>query len=79
MANGVGKFFKDLFTESDGETWDLGRVQGTIAFAVYLSVSFWAYSVQGQKFDGQNFGVGLAAVMVGYGGMVMLKDKERPK
>ena len=70
------KFLTDLFTETDGTTWDLGRVQGTIAFATYLVYAGWAYVVKGQVFDPQAVGIGIAALMAGYGGMIWAKGKE---
>lgn len=73
------KFFRDLFTEADNTTFDLGRVQGTLAFASYLFYAFWAYVIKGQSFDPQTAGIGLAAVMAGYGGMIWMKGKEAEK
>lgn len=72
------KFIRDLFTESDNTTWDLGRVQGTIAFGSVLFAMLWAYIVRGQNFDPQSVGIGIAALMAGYGGMIYLKGKEQP-
>ena len=71
------KLVIDLFTEADGKTWDLGRVQGTVAFAAYLLTMTWAYVWRGQAFDPQAVGIGLAAVMAGYGGMIWMKGKEQ--
>lgn len=74
MKAALYKFVRDLFTEADNETWDLGRVQGTVAFAAYL-VALLIATAQG-KFEAQAAGIGLAAVMAGYGGMIFLKGKE---
>lgn len=71
------KLITDLFTESDNETWDLGRVQGTIAFGCFLFYSFWAYVVRNQTFDPQTFGIGFGAVATGYGAMIWMKGKEQ--
>ena len=70
------KFFTDLFTEADGVTWDLGRVAGTVAFLQYLGYGLYAYVFKGQVFDPQASGLGLAALMAGYGGMIWAKAKE---
>jgi hypothetical protein len=72
----VVKFIRDLFTESDGTTWDLGRVQGTIGFATFLLLSTYAYTWKGDKFDPQTWGIGFGAVVTAYGAMILLKDKE---
>lgn len=70
------KFIRDLFTESDGTTWDLGRVQGTVAFASFLGAALWAYIIRGQMFDPQALGIGIGAVMGAYGLMIKLKGSE---
>jgi hypothetical protein len=75
----IMKFFRDLFTESDGTTWDLGRVQGTIAFATFLGLSIFAYAIKGQPFDPQAWGIGFGAVSAAYGAMIWMKDKEKGK
>jgi len=71
------KFIRDLFTESDGKTWDLGRVQGTIGFATFLGLSVFAYIVKGQAFDPATWGAGFGAVVAAYGAMIWMKDKEQ--
>lgn len=73
------KFFRDLFTEADGKTWDLGRVQGTIAFATFLGLSVYAYCWKGQTFDPSAWGIGFGAVAAAYGAMIWMKDKEKGK
>jgi hypothetical protein len=72
----VVKFIRDLFTEADGTTWDLGRVQGTLGFALFLFLSGYAYTWKGDKFDPQAWGIGFGAVTAAYGAMILLKDKE---
>jgi hypothetical protein len=70
------KFFMDLFTESDNVTWDLGRVLGSIAFLQYLGYGLDAYVIRGQMFDPISAGSGLAAMMAGFGAMILMKGKE---
>lgn len=72
------KLVRDLFTEADNQTWDLGRVQGTIGFAVFLGLSVWAYGVHGDKFDPQSWGIGFGSVSLAFGGMIWMKGKEQP-
>lgn len=72
------RFVTDLFTEADGKTWDLGRVQGTIGFATFLALAVYSVVVKGAPFNAQEFGIGFGSVSLAYGAMVMLKDKEKP-
>jgi hypothetical protein len=71
------KFVRDLFTEADGATWDLGRVQGTVGFVTFLALSVFSYGIKGDKFDPQTWGIGFGAVTAAYGAMILLKDKEK--
>lgn len=70
------KFVRDLFTESDGTTWDLGRLIGTLAFLQYLGYGLNAYVIRGQIFDAAACATGLTLMMAGYGGMILMKGKE---
>lgn len=72
------KFIKDLFTESDNTTWDLGRVQGTAAFASVIAMMFWVYVVKGQTFDALAVCGGIGGMLAAYGAMIRLKGKEAP-
>ena len=67
---------KDLFTESDNETWDVGRLQWAVGTIVYFALSAYAYVWKGQPFDPIAWGTGFGAVMAGGGGMVWMKGKE---
>lgn len=71
-------FFKDLFTEADNQTWDLGRFQWLVGTVVFFSLSFWAYGFRGQAFDPVTWGAGFGAVLAAGGGMIWMKDKEKP-
>lgn len=72
------KFIADLFTESDGKTWDLGRCLGALAFLQYLGYGLYAYVFKGQVFDPQAAGIGLTTMMGGFGAMILMKGKEAP-
>lgn len=71
--------FKQLLTQADNETWDVGRVQWAIGVAVYFLLSAFAYVYKGQPFDPMAWGTGFGAVMAGGGGMIWLKRSEEKK
>lgn len=66
------KFVRDLFTESDGVTWDLGRVSWFAGFLTLVGMTIW----QHDKFEPATFGAGLGAVMAAGGLMIWAKSKE---
>lgn len=70
------KFVRDLFTESDNTTWDLGRVQGTGIVAAALLLLFYVYVIRGQNFDPLAVFGGLSTLMAAYGVMIKLKGSE---
>lgn len=70
------KFIRDVFTEADGTTWDLGRFQWFVGTVVYFGLSGFAYVVKGQAFEPVTWGAGLAAVLAAGGGMVWMKSHE---
>lgn len=70
------KFIRDLFTESDNTTWDLGRVQATAAFGSVLLMMAWVYIVRGQTFDALAVCGGVGGMMAAYGAMIKLKGSE---
>lgn len=72
------KFIADLFTESDGKTWDLGRFQWFVGTIVFFALSIFAYTWKGQAFEPVTWGGGLAAVLAAGGGMIWMKGKEAP-
>lgn len=72
------KFIRDVFTESDGTTWDLGRLQWFVGTIAFFALSGFAYVFKGQPFEPVTWGAGLAAVLAAGGGMVWMKSKEKP-
>ncbi len=70
------KFVRELFTEADNTTWDLGRLQWFVGTLVFFALSGWAYGWRGQTFDPVSWGTGLGAVLAAGGGMIWMKDKE---
>ncbi len=71
------KTVKDMFTEADGTTWDLGRMQWFVGTVVYFVLSAWAYGYHRQPFDPVLWGTGFAAVLASGGGMIWLKGHEK--
>lgn len=71
------KLLRDLFAEADNSTWDLGRILGAIAFTQYLGYGLNAYVIHNQVFDPVSAGTGLAAMMAGFGAMILMKGKEQ--
>jgi len=69
-------FVKNLFTEADGVTWDLGRLQWFVGTVVYFGLSGYVYVFKAQAFDPVAWGAGFAAVLAAGGGMVWMKSKE---
>ncbi len=65
-----------MFTEADGKTWDLGRMQWFVGTAVFFALSLWAYGWNNQPFDPVLWGTGFGAVLMAGGGMIWAKGKE---
>lgn len=72
------KFLRDLFTEADGTTWDAGRIMWALGFFAFIGLAVMAYAVNKQDFDPVAFGTGLGLVLASGGGMIWMKDKEKP-
>lgn len=72
------KFLLDCFSESDGKTWDVGRIQWFAGTVCFFGLSGWAYIFKGQAFDPVTWGAGLIAVLGSGAGMIWLKGKEAP-
>ena len=71
------KFITDCFTEADGKTWDLGRIQWFIGTLVFFGVSLFSYIYHGQTFDPVAWATGFSGTLLAGGGMIWLKDKEK--
>jgi hypothetical protein len=71
------KFFRDLFTGVDGETFDLGRVLlavGCIAMVFGAGKIIWTGAL-----DFVAFGGGFGGLLVGGGGLLALKRQTEPQ
>jgi len=75
----MGTFTKHLLTGLDGETWDIGRVGGALALVVGLGLQVYVVVWKGQPFDMTAFGTGVAALAIGIGGLLKLKESTEPK
>lgn len=67
---------KQLFTEADNTTWDVGRFQWAAGTVVFFLLSLFAYGYKGQPFDPVLWGTGFGAIMAAGGGMIWAKAKE---
>ena len=66
------KFFKDLFTEADGTSFDI--IPSLSALAVVAAIALQVYvSLHSGVFDILNFSTGISALMIGTGGAMKLK------
>ncbi len=70
------KFFKDVFTESNGESFDISAALG--ALAVVCAIAFQGYITYTNKtFDVLNFSTGIGALIVAVGGSQKLKPQAK--
>ena len=70
------KFFKDIFTEADGHSFDIGACLA--ACAVVCAIFFQGYVTYNSKaFDVLNFSTGIGALIVACGGSQRLKPQAK--
>ena len=67
---------KNLLTEADNSTWDVGRFQWAAGTVVFFLLSLYSYGYKGQPFDPVTWGAGFGAVMAAGGAMIWMKAKE---
>lgn len=77
MHEKIMKILRDLWCEADNQTWDLGRVLGTVGFLQYFFTGSWSVIFHGDKFDWQASGIGVASMFAGFGALIYFKDKEK--
>lgn len=66
------KYFKDVFTESNGESFDIAA--SLAALAVIAAITLQVYvTIQSKTFDVLNFSTGIGALIVACGGAQKLK------
>ena len=67
---------RQMFTESDNQTFDLYRLISFVTISVGLFLSFWSV-MNGQEWKFQDFGIGAGSLLAGVGVAHGLK-KESP-
>ena len=70
------KFFKDLFTEANNETFCLVKVIAGLGVLVFLGCAI-SHVLINHAFNSSDFGLGLGSIMAGSGGALALK-KDTP-
>lgn len=63
----IKKFFTQLFTEVDNQTFDVAKVLGAVAIVVGLSLAGYSVIKGGKDFSVTDFGTGMAALFAGVG------------
>jgi len=69
---------KDLTTDYDNQTFDTGRVLGVIIVVAYVVFTGHSVFVMGVPFNGQEFGIGIGAILTGLGACIW-GDNRRPQ
>lgn len=59
------KLIKDVFTETDNDTFDFVRILASVAVIVGLYLQVYSIVVQQHTFDMNTFGIGVAALFAG--------------
>lgn len=70
-------FFKDLFTEKDGETFDYIRIIGTFGILWWMSLQTFALLVQHAEFHPDGAAGGLSMLILGIGGGMAMRSTSR--
>ena len=71
------KFWKDLFTGIDGESFDVGRVLWVLAALVGLGLEVYCVLTK-TSFDLQQYGLGVGALLLAGGFSLSVKAKTEP-
>lgn len=66
------KLFKDIFTETDGESFELIALLGSIALVCAIALQVYV-TYNTKTFDILNFSTGIGALLVSIGGGLKLK------
>jgi hypothetical protein len=73
----MSKFFNDILTGKDGESYDVGRVLWVIGVLVFLGLSIFTV-IQGQAWHPLDFGTGLGGILAGGGISIGVKSGTEP-
>lgn len=71
----VEKFFRDVTTEKDGESFDVKRILWIVGVFSYLLFSGYGVIANKMEFDMEHFGAGLALVLAAGGLNQMIGSK----
>ena len=75
----LSSVLKNIITETDGETYELVSILAILSVVIGLSLQVWVVlrPVSPEKFDFQQFGIGMAAVFTGVGVALKLKPESK--
>jgi hypothetical protein len=62
----LNKFFTDLLTQNDGQTWCVARVGVFLGIIAFISLGF-IHTIYNHTIDFSGFGMGLGALLGGGG------------
>lgn len=83
------RFFKDILTGKDGDSFDLGRVLGAFGFLGYMVLGtlqmamiiygyIWSDKPDFHEFPFLSFATGFGAIAAGAGSMIWMKKETEP-
>jgi hypothetical protein len=65
----IKRFFTDLFTEDDNQTWCIARVSAFISLISFIGLGI-AHVVTNHTFQPSEYGMGIGAVLGGSGVLI---------
>ena len=74
--NWLAKMFRNLLTEADNQTFDLGRVLWGLGGLVFFGLSIHAYIYMHDHFDPIGWGAGFGGYLTGGGASIAIKSRE---
>jgi len=74
----VAKVFKDSHTGIDGDSYDWGRLWGSVALAVFNGLQAWSVIVLRVPFDPISYGTGIGGILAATGAALLMKAKTEP-
>lgn len=69
------KIFKDLFTGVDNETYDLGKILGSLSVVSFIVFTYLTLA----KFNSFEFASGITGILAGWGFTQKIKESTEPK
>jgi hypothetical protein len=71
--------FRDIHTVADGQSYDWGRVWGSIGASLFAGLSVYTYVIRQRDWDPIVWSTALGAVLVGTGLTLLAKRETEPK